>query len=282
MGGQAGYWKATGVTMTEHPTDESNAPVILRLEADPRDANRVVVTYGTAAEDLITARTMLLHIAVVVEEGLYTGQACPAELVARLQAGDEFQREYNRALNFLAVRPRSTAEVRERLRRKNVAPDLIDAVIARLNRARYLDDAEFARYWIGERARSRPRGARLLRGELRNKGVSSTLIEEALTNFEATAAAEHAAQQAAALAAGEMTEPDLVAGDDSRELREALGLAQRKQRSYSSLDPVTFRRRMSGFLLRRGYGYDVVSRVLKQLEATTSGQWSVVSDQDGE
>jgi regulatory protein len=269
--------------MTEHPTDESQAAVILRLEADPRDANRVVVTYGPAAEGLSTARTLLLHIAVVAEEGLYTGQPCPPDMVARLQAGDEFQREYNRALNFLAVRPRSTAEVRERLRRKNVAPDLIDAVIARLNRAQYLDDAEFARYWIGERARSRPRGARLLRGELRNKGVSPALIEAALANFEAEAAAEHAARQAAALAEdGDETDPDLVGGDDSRELREALGLAQRKQRTYSNLDPVTFRRRMSGFLLRRGYGYDVVSRVLKQLEAPVSGQGSVVRDQDAE
>jgi regulatory protein len=187
--------------------------------------------------------------------------------VARLQAGDEFQREYNRALNFLAVRPRSTAEVRERLRRKNVAPDMIDAVIARLNRAQYLDDAEFARYWIGERARSSPRGARLLRGELRNKGVSPALIDEALANFEAEAAAEHTARQAATPPENsDEAAPDLIAGDDSRELREALGLAQRKLRTYSSLDPITFRRRMSGFLLRRGYGYDVVSRVLKYID----------------
>jgi regulatory protein len=269
--------------MTEQPTNEAQAPVILRLEADPRDANRVVVTYGPPAADLSAARTLLLHIAVVAEEGLHTGQACPPDLVARLQAGDEFQREYNRALNLLAVRPRSTAEVRDRLRRKNVAPDMIDAVIARLQRAQYLDDAEFARYWIGERARSSPRGARLLRGELRNKGVSPALIEEALANFEAEAAAEHAARQAAAPADdSDDTEPDLVDGADSRELREAWGLAQRKLRAYSNLDPVTFRRRMSGFLLRRGYGYDVVSRVLKHIEATTSGQPSEISDEDEE
>jgi len=265
--------------MTEHPTAESQAAVILRLEADPRDANRVVVTYGPPAEGLSAARTLLLHFAVVAEEGLHTGQPCPPDMVARLEAGDEFQREYNRALNFLAVRPRSTAEVRERLRRKNVTPDLIDAVIARLNRAQYLDDAEFARYWIGERARSRPRGARLLRGELRNKGVSPALIEEALATFEAEAAAEHAARQVAALEDGDEADPDLVGGDDSRELREALGLAQRKLRTYSNLDPVTFRRRMSGFLLRRGYSYDVVSRVLKHLEATSDPE-SEVSDED--
>jgi regulatory protein len=267
--------------MTEHATGEAQTAVILRLEADPRDADRVVVTYGPPAEGLSAARTLLLHFAVVAEEGLHTGQPCPPDMVARLQAGDEFQREYNRALNFLAVRPRSTAEVRERLRRKNVAPDLIDAVIARLNRAQYLDDAEFARYWIGERARSRPRGARLLRGELRNKGVSPALIEEALATFEAEAAAEHAARQVAAREDGDEADPDLIGGADSRELREALGLAQRKHRTYSNLDPVTFRRRMSGFLLRRGYGYDVVSRVLKHLEATSDPE-SEVSDEDEE
>ena len=43
-------------------------------------------------------------------------------------------------------------------------------------------------------------------------------------------------------------------------MREALDLAQRKLRTYSQPGPAsTFRRRMSGFLLRRGYDYDAVS-----------------------
>ncbi|HUS17202.1 MAG TPA: RecX family transcriptional regulator [Chloroflexia bacterium] len=249
--------------------DAAPGPVILRLAGDPRDPNRVILTYGPPNGDAETARTLPLHIAVVAEEHLQLGQACPPELVARLAAGDEFQRQYARALGFLAVRPRSEAEVRSRLRRKAVEPDLIDAIVARLHRARYLDDAEFARYWVAERARTSPRGARLIKGELRNKGVHPSLIDEALAVFEEEADAEEAAtQERALLIPGpppSAAESDLL--EESREVRAALGLAERKHRSYGSLDPATYRRRMTGFLLRRGYGYDVVARVLKRLAA---------------
>ena len=241
--------------------EQAASDVIQRLEADLRDPDRVVVTIGPESGAALGARTLLLHIAVVAEEGLRTGLPCPPDLVARLTDREEFQRHYERALNFLAVRPRSEAEVRRKLRTKQVPPESIDAVVARLQRARYLDDAEFARYWIGERARSSPRGARLLRGELRTKGVSSAIIEQALADFEERAAAEASEAPANAETDGEAEEPE------DRVTREALTLASRKLRSYAGLDPVTFRRRMSGFLLRRGYDYAVVSRVLKRLDA---------------
>ncbi len=242
-------------------------PVILRIEADLRDGDRVVLTVGPADGDLTQAITIRLHIAVVAEAGLHTGQALSPDVLARLRAGDEFQAHYNRALNFLAVRPRSEAEVRRRLRLKTVPPDMIDAVVARLHHARYLDDAEFARYWLAERARTRPRGIRLLRGELREKGVASTLIDQAVADFEETAAqaaVEEAAARAALPATADAADPaEDPFADAGRELREALILAERKARSYAALDPPTFRRRLSGFLLRRGYGYDVVSKVVK-------------------
>lgn len=265
--------------------DAANAVelAILRMEADPRDADKVVLTLGPPEGGMDQAVTLMLHIVVVVEAGLYTGQLLTVGRLAELKAGDQFQAHYARALNFLAVRPRSEAEVRRRLREKAVPPDTIDAICARLYRARYLDDAAFARYWLAERARTRPRGVRMLRGELRNKGVASAVIDEAVADFEAEAA-EAAADEAARLAA---LPPDPAApppeddplADANRETREALILAERKARSYASLDPPTFRRRLSGFLLRRGYGYDVVSKVLKLV---VSRQSSVVSEDDEE
>ncbi len=188
------------------------------------------------------------------------------------------------------MRPRSESEVRRRLRLKAVPPHMIDAVVARLHRARYLDDAEFARYWLAERARTRPRGMRLLRGELRQKGVASALIDQAVADFEETAAQvaeEEAAVRAALPIAEDAPDPaDDPFAEGSRELREALILAERKARSYATLDPATFRRRLSGFLLRRGYGYDVVSKVVKRLAEGQGpgvrGQNDAASEEDDE
>src|SRR5262249_20233218 len=110
-------------------TDENyNAmtPIIQRMDADPRDADRVVVTIWPADGGVAGARTLLLHIAVVAQAGLRSGQPCSPELIARLEAENLFQQYYARALNFLAVRPRSEAEVRQRLRQKGVPPVVID------------------------------------------------------------------------------------------------------------------------------------------------------------
>ena len=51
--------------------------------------------------------------------------------------------------------------------------------------------------------------------------------------------------------------------DESREVREARTLAERKLRTYGGLDAPTRRRRLSAFLLRRGYPYATVAHALK-------------------
>jgi regulatory protein len=49
------------------------------------------------------------------------------------------------------------------------------------------------------------------------------------------------------------------------ELAGAMAVAESKMRSYGGLDPAVARRRLSGLLARRGYGYDVVKPVLERL-----------------
>jgi SOS response regulatory protein OraA/RecX len=45
----------------------------------------------------------------------------------------------------------------------------------------------------------------------------------------------------------------------------ALGLGRNKLRTYGKLEPAVARRRLGAFLVRRGYGYDVVKPALDQL-----------------
>ena len=242
---------------------------ISALDADPRHTDRVLVSI-TPTNPTAEARSLTLHIAVVAQAGLRVGLALDAVRLAELQAADTFQASYNRALDFLAVRPRSAWEVRERLRRKGVPDTDIPGVIERLERAGYLNDAEFARYWIEERARSSPRGPRLLQQELRRKGVSGPVIAQELAAFEAKRVEESEARQAAALAADPDEEnPAMIDEEENADPQyvEALGVARRKHRTYASLDEATYRRRMTAFLQRRGYNYSLISRVLKALRA---------------
>lgn len=75
------------------------------------------------------------------------------------------------ALKILALRPHSRQEIISFLHRKTQDEDLINQTIQKLEKARLIDDAAFARWLVESRSRSRPRGSRLLTQELKQKGI---------------------------------------------------------------------------------------------------------------
>lgn len=210
------------------PKPDCSGGTVTALKGQVRDPERVSVfidehfAFGIAA-------------ATAVAEGLRIGDTLNEARVAALVALDEAGRATGAAMNLLARRPRSTREIRDRLNQKGFAPPAVDAAITKLEGWNYLDDAEFARYWVENRESNRPRGRRLLEQELRHKGVDRDLARDAV---------------------------DAAAPDEQSA---ALALARTKVRSYAALDPAVARRRLAGFLGRRGYGFDVIQPVLDRL-----------------
>ena len=84
------------------------------------------------------------------------------------------------AARLLGHRLRSTAELRGRLRDKGYAESAIEACLARLARAGFLDDRRFAVAYVRDGVNLKRYGAARLRRELRAKGVAEDLIEAAL------------------------------------------------------------------------------------------------------
>ena len=107
------------------------------------------------------------------------------------------------AARFLEARPRSTDEVRHRLREAGYRDDLVEAALLRLTELGFLDDAGFARTWVESRDRARPRGVRALRDELRRMGVAAADIEGALAAREAVASGDDPGDPALVPADGE-------------------------------------------------------------------------------
>jgi regulatory protein len=125
--------------------------------------------------------------------------------------------------------------VRRRLRRAELTDEAIDTVLAQLKQHRLVDDAAFAQYWVEQRQTFRPRGARLLRAELRSHGVATP---EA---------------QAAAAAVETSAEDD------------AYRAARKRARVWGALDERTFKTKSSQFLARRGFSWDTISPVVERL-----------------
>ena len=164
---------------------------------------------------------------------LQIGQELSDEKIDQLQAQDSQEVAVQKALHFLDYRPRSKAEVCRNLEKHGFSEEVIAAVFERLERNGLVNDVQFAQTWVDNRSEFRPRGRRLLSMELRQKGLADEAIDAALI---------------------ELDEEELV-------YRAALKQAH-KLRSLPRLD---FRRKLVGFLVRRGFGYDVIGPVLDQV-----------------
>lgn len=104
-----------------------------------------------------------------------------------------------RAVSLLAVRARTERELRDALRECAYSEAVIERVIARMDEAGYIDDADFANQWAVSRT-GKGLGARRIAMELRQKGVDAEHIEQALSQIddeERMESAVHAAQKAA-------------------------------------------------------------------------------------
>ena len=161
--------------------------------------------------------------------------------IESLQAEDTVETAYGRALNYLSYRPRSRAEVTRYLEKRDLSESQIETVVARLERAGLLDDEAFARFWVENRERNRPKGPRALRYELRNKGISNKTIERVLVSVDV---------------------------QDS-----AYRSAARKAQQLAHLDQGTFTKKMIQYLARRGFDYEVARE-------TATHHWSELAADD--
>jgi regulatory protein len=175
-----------------------------------------------------------VHAMLVLQMGLATDQELTPEQLEQLRYEEALQLAVDRALNFLSFRPRSREEVRRYLRRKQTPPELIQAALEKLHHLDLVNDQDFAEFWIENRNQFSPRGAQVLKQELRMKGIQREVVDE------------------------------LVSDEQDEEL--AMQAARKKAASLArqpAIDYATFYRRLGSFLQRRGFNYEITNRTVK-------------------
>ena len=157
------------------------------------------------------------------------------------------------ALRLLEARARSVADLRARLVRSGYPTALVDAAAERLSDIGLLDDDAFARGWLEARDRGRPRGERVLRQELRLRGVPGDVAAAALDERRA-AAMPDATDEAGRSGAG--------SADEAAAIR----LLGRRAAALARVpDPRMRRQRAYALLARNGFDPDVAGRVAARL-----------------
>lgn len=149
----------------------------------------------------------------LVGSGITVGKEfSKSELEAFLDKSN-FGKAYERALNYVMIRPRSETEIKDYLTRTFLYPKpkvftdksgerrikkqgvdkektsaMIQQVLERLGEKGYINDEAFARAWVNSRQLTKKPSKRKLEQELRAKGVASEIIATVLQNQNETEA----------------------------------------------------------------------------------------------
>lgn len=210
----------------------SAAPAITAINASPRREGRWVVQVD--GRDVAT-----LSIEAVERLGLRVGARVDERLRATLEREHALTAALDRALNMLAFRAHSVRDLRRRLVQKGEPEEIADAAIARLVELGLLDDAAFARQFARSKVLGAGHSRRRLQQELYRKGVAREVAQASIEE---------------------------VMADDEVDEEEIIERAARKKlRTLASADPETRRRRLYGYLARRGYELDDIRRVMDEL-----------------
>ena len=218
--------------------EEPQAPsfrdgTITRLVMQKRDTSRAsVYVDGEFAFGLMAD--------LVVQEGLKKGLAITAARSAALVAADAALRARRLALDYVARRARTEAEVRRRLARAGFSESDADGAVAKLSEYNYLDDAAYALEFVKTRHASKGYGPSRLKQDLRRRGVAPGLIEAALGVLEEEADLGEAAFDHAAKRWGRLS------GEED--------MRKKRKKTYD-------------YLLRRGYNFDEARRAVERVEA---------------
>jgi regulatory protein len=175
---------------------------------------------------------------VAAERGLREGVALSLEELDGARVAGERALAMARALNFLGYRARSEKEVRDRLRRYGHGEETVEGVVVRLKELGYLDDEDFARLVVREKARRY--GPRRVSAELRKSGVDAELARG-------------------------VVEEEFAGRSEVEQARSAA--ARRYNRGGSDAEA----RRVYGFLVRRGYSAEVCAEVAREYREASGG-----------
>ncbi len=146
---------------------------------------------------------------------------------------DTYQTLLNASFRFLSFRPRSFKEIGDFLHKKTrktyVAPEVFKRITDRLTELGYIDDAKFTSWWIAARQRTKPKGMRLIKQELKQKGI------------------------------------DIEAGVETSEDDIARRAVQKKIEIWKKLPKPEQKKKIYDFLGRRGFTLEVIRRVVDEV-----------------
>lgn len=178
-----------------------------------------------------------VHQDLVVKHGLRVGETLTLEEQQAVEAEDQTIRAKQRALDYLAYKPRTEQEVRRKLTQEDVPATVVEDVIARIQELGYLDDETYAHDYARNRFANKRYGPERIRRELRERGIDRHLADEAVE--------------------------EVFADEDPVEVARSHA-EKRWSRIAHDDDPRRQKQKLYRYLTRRGFTSDTVYRIIDE------------------
>ncbi|WP_040224925.1 recombination regulator RecX [Bhargavaea cecembensis] len=193
---------------------------------------------------------------VLIRFGLMKGKILEDWEIDEIIYGDEVRKAYNKAIQFLGFRMRSEHEVKEKLLSAGFGESVVLEAVVKLRSQGFLDDESFSKALLETRKRTAKKGPAAIRRELKQKGISDKLQEEALASF---------------------------SEDEQLELAE--DLARKLADRGGGKTPLQIKQKIQESLMRKGYGRDVIQTVIGRIEEglePEEDEWAALAEKWGE
>lgn len=188
-----------------------------------------------------------------LENHLKVGKELSPDEIETLRGKDFKDKVLARLLSFASRRPHSQKEILLWFRKKSVPSELHENLFNRLKNIDLLNDEEFAKWWVEQRVHFRSAPKKMLKLELRAKGISDEIIEKTL--------------------------------DESKALPDVELARKVLIKRYGKIPPLTDlkeKKRVYDFLLRRGFSYSVIKEALSTKLSAVRARTELADSNDEE
>ncbi|SKC38477.1 RecX family transcriptional regulator [Maledivibacter halophilus] len=201
---------------------------ITKLETQKRNKNRISIYIDNKY-------ALGVHKDIVYKLNLEKGKILDKDFIEKIVKAEEQKKANEYAIKFLSYRPRSEKEIKDRMTKKEYEDEVINNTLEWLKKYDLVNDRDFVEEYVKSKASKYGRSR--IRLELRRKGLDDNIVDDVLNSEY-----EH-----------------------EKEYEIALEQAKRKIKVYKGESPQAIYRKLGGYLQRRGFSYDIVLKILKEI-----------------
>lgn len=178
----------------------------------------------------------------IIDFKLKPNKEIPQKLLEKLRTSSVYQQAYTKALNLISYRPRSSNEIRKRLKEISFPEEIINTVIEKLTTQGYLNDQDFITNYLSSLIENHPQGPLSLKQKLYSKGIDSSKATEYINK---------------------------LLPDTNSLVELAQKIYDKKIHLWNSLSPQKHHQKAYQYLYNQGFPGHIINQIINSLRLTT-------------